>query len=120
LEAAEAAVLSGDYRQARTWLAPILQDTRLDSTFQAVAHFYQFWLVLVEGHIARDDFDKLKQSLSLYAQSRTADSPAWSFLGARAALEKAAVAKDKKKVLQDILEVFEHPEKGAAHLRLPS
>jgi tetratricopeptide (TPR) repeat protein len=123
VNAAEAAVLQGEYQHASAWLDDALPDLSGDD-YRAIVDFYKFWIALASSQaVARYDFDHLRQSLTAYAESQRkpdAQPSGWSFQGARHALAQSALSPQKQKLLSDVITVLEDPTKNEAALQLPS
>jgi tetratricopeptide (TPR) repeat protein len=120
-DAAEAAVLKGDYQQAKAWFDAFSKRPDMDPSSQAIANFYKLWISFVLNQAGvKSDFDRLLQSLIAYVQSRT-ESPGdvLSLHGARTALARTGLPPQKQQLLRDIISVLENPSKGTASIKLP-
>jgi tetratricopeptide (TPR) repeat protein len=120
-DAAEAAVLKGDYQQAKEWLDAFSKRPDLDPSSKAIANFYKLWISFVLNQAGvKSDFDRLLQSLTAYVQSQ-AESPGdiLSLQGARTALARTGLPLQKQQLLRDIISVLEDPSKGTASINLP-
>lgn len=115
--AAEAAVLNGEYQQAGEWLKSLLARPDLDAETKAVGDFYKLWIALARDQAeVKSDFDSVLQSLSAYVK---APSESLSLQGARRALPKTGLTQPKQDLLGEIISVLEDPSKGTASIKLP-
>jgi len=120
-DAAEAAVLKGDYQQASVWLDALLNRPDLDPSSKAIANFYKLWISFVLDRAGvKLDFDRLLESLTAYVQSQTdSTGDILSLQGARTALARTGLPQQKQQLLRDIISVLENPSKGTASIKLP-
>jgi tetratricopeptide (TPR) repeat protein len=124
VNAIESAVLDRKYEQASVLFRKV-NLAQTDRSLQVVADFYRLWLALVrkKPEEATIDFDHLRKSMPEYAKSMQqpdSQSSKWSFLGAQHALEASSLPAPKRKLLSDLIEVLNDPNKDIGSVSLPS
>jgi tetratricopeptide (TPR) repeat protein len=123
LNAAEAAVLQHDYRQASVWLNELALPG-LGADYRAIADFYKTWIAFARKQAdSQSDFDQLRQALTAYTelQKKGEVQPSgWSFQGARHALAHSELPLQKQKLLSDVIAVIEDPTKNTAAIPMPT
>lgn len=112
LNAAEAAVLDRNYSEAGSWLNDPA-NLGAGAQYTAITDFCKLLIALAKKTPdLNKELDHLKQSLSNYAQTHKQSSFAesqwsWSFVGARHALVGSDLAPKARKLLSDIIGVFD-------------